>query len=495
MFNKSWIFSVFLGFLSASSAILLLAFSGYFLGSLALTLLIFPLWLFPLLAILRTLGRYLERIFSHYSALTYLAELRVKIFGNLINNQRVKTKNSAQFLHRLSADIELLNNFPLRFYLPLIWSLSLLILWLSVAIFLNFASISLICSLLIFALIIPYLGLYFSKKAALKIAFQNEKSREELLNSLYALPALLSWGTFNLEIKNFFKENEEVKNLEQELFNIANKSQLFQQLSLYITLGILLFNLQEAELKIMLLAFFSLLAYSQFALIENPAAYFLAQAGKKRLELFNNFEPKAREELAKQEIFLKVENLSLKMPNALTSPKKLNFALKKGDFLVIYGKSGIGKSSLLKAINAELDFTGKIEKSGKILYLAQEIDIFNDTLEANLKMGEDFEQSKILQILELVGLNSWVLEQKLGLKTQLGEYGAQISGGQAKRIALARLLLRDFDILLLDEPFAGIDANTRALILQNLKNYLNNEKICLIVSHEQLLGFEKLAIN
>jgi len=91
--------------------------------------------------------------------------------------------------------------------------------------------------------------------------------------------------------------------------------------------------------------------------------------------------------------------------------------------------------------------------------LPQHVTLFNQSLKANLALATpNASEEQMIQLLSLLGLAPWLAQLPQGLQTRLGEYGVAVSGGQAKRIALARILLQQPDVLLLDEPFTGLDA-------------------------------------
>lgn len=137
-----------------------------------------------------------------------------------------------------------------------------------------------------------------------------------------------------------------------------------------------------------------------------------------------------------------------------------------GQPLLIAGVSGAGKSTLLQVLaNELLPLSGQVWLNGQDLstlsltmmwgYLAQQIDIFDQTLAQNLRLGNAAaNDDELWQVLKKSGLISGLgSQQPSQLDTRLGEYGMAVSGGQARRIALARLLLSPKKILLLDEPF------------------------------------------
>ncbi|ORF09058.1 hypothetical protein BGH98_01370 [Snodgrassella alvi] len=116
--------------------------------------------------------------------------------------------------------------------------------------------------------------------------------------------------------------------------------------------------------------------------------------------------------------------------------------------------------------------------------MAQQLDIFDLTLAENLRLGKaDATEDELWSVLSSVGLAVWAENQPQLLETRLGEYGAAVSGGQARRIALARLLLRPYKILILDEPFAGIDEQAQAELASVLQQH-QQQGILIVASHQ-----------
>lgn len=188
--------------------------------------------------------------------------------------------------------------------------------------------------------------------------------------------------------------------------------------------------------------------------------------------------------------------VSAKIEGALVGAKEVSVTVNSGTPLIIKGPSGCGKSTLLQALAGELPLqSGEIQLNGKnwfeydwqdqLGYLGQQLDIFDQSLAANLRLGKpEASDEELIAALDKVGLLGWLQAQPQGLDTALGEYGAAISGGQARRIALARLLLKPRRVLLLDEPFAGLDAPTRAQLWQNVREH-QQQNLLIVVSHHQ----------
>lgn len=195
-----------------------------------------------------------------------------------------------------------------------------------------------------------------------------------------------------------------------------------------------------------------------------------------------------------------LKNVSAKIPGALIGAHEVSFTVSSGTPLIIKGPSGCGKSTLLQALAGELPLlSGTItlneqpwfnyDWEDQLGYLGQQLDIFDQSLAANLRLGKpNASEDQLLAALEKVGLLPWVQAQPLGLETHLGEYGTAISGGQARRIALARLLLKPRRVLLLDEPFAGLDQQTRQQVWQSVRQQQQHDLLIVVSHHDWDMG-------
>ena len=195
---------------------------------------------------------------------------------------------------------------------------------------------------------------------------------------------------------------------------------------------------------------------------------------------------------------LYAHDLAGKQPDAIVGFHDVNFSVQTGQALVITGVSGAGKSTLLQVLAGELaPVTGTFGYNGvadqrldwqalrtDIGMLAQQVDIFDQTLADNLRLGNPAaDDAALWQVLEAVSLADWAQAQPLGLDTPLGEYGQAISGGQARRVALARLLLKPYRVLLLDEPFAGLDADNRTRLWRYLRQHQQHGLLVVVTHH------------
>lgn len=149
----------------------------------------------------------------------------------------------------------------------------------------------------------------------------------------------------------------------------------------------------------------------------------------------------------------------------------LSLKIQKGEKIAIVGMSGSGKSTLLNLLLRFYDVTsGHISidnidlqaiSAGSLYNLMtivqQDVYIFDDTLKANITLSQSFTEDDIKKAVQQSGLESYILENELGLQTLCGENGSNLSGGQKQRLSIARALIRKTPILLLDEATSSLD--------------------------------------
>ena len=165
-------------------------------------------------------------------------------------------------------------------------------------------------------------------------------------------------------------------------------------------------------------------------------------------------------------------NVDFSYPNAEEKIfNNLSLQIKKGEKIAIVGMSGSGKSTMLNLLLRFYDVTSghiSIDNvdlqaiSAKSLYnlmtiVQQDVYIFDDTLKANITLSQSFTEDDIKKAVQQSGLESYILENELGLQTSCGENGSNLSGGERQRLSIARALIRKTPILLLDEATSSLD--------------------------------------
>lgn len=194
---------------------------------------------------------------------------------------------------------------------------------------------------------------------------------------------------------------------------------------------------------------------------------------------------------------LKLRDVSARWPHAEGAAlHDIDLDVAPGERVLVVGSSGAGKSTLAHVLVRFLDCSGTYEIGGTPvgriaaddLRLAvglceQRPMLFDETIRQNLLFARDTAtDAELEKSLERVGLGPWLREHG-GLDARVGERGALVSGGQAQRIALARALLREFPVLVLDEPTAGVDPAASDALLTDLLRAVPDDRAVVLISH------------
>lgn len=513
-----------LGAVGLSAAILLLAASGWFItaaGVAGLTpaaLYAFnylqPAAVIRTLAICRTLAIYGERIVSHDGILRLLQHLRLAVFDGLsrMTRYRLEDPGSGDLMQRMLADIDLLDQWPLRGLAPWIWSVSLSLVfagflyWVSVPLF----WIYLAPMLLIFG------GLpVLAASRAMKLArFQTRKAgerRQFLFETLAGLITLRTTGALETRLTTLKQMDLDLENSRWHLQALGIFSQAAILAALSLGLWGMLFQGAETvfsgQISAALLTGICcvMLGLSEVLapLSQTFQALGFTRGAQQRLHrIFDMPEDRGTITELSGPPRLELENITARQREALTGPDHVSLSLHQGDTLWIQGPSGCGKSTLAAVMAGWLaPSQGQVRVNGvpmgeveektlrrQIGLLDQDLYLFPMTLAENLRLGKpDAEDTELWEILERVALAPWARELPRGLDTPIGEYGTGLSGGQARRVCLGRLLLFGPPILILDEPFEGLDTPTADRLLTMLRQH-RKEGILVIISHQHLAG-------
>ena len=193
---------------------------------------------------------------------------------------------------------------------------------------------------------------------------------------------------------------------------------------------------------------------------------------------------------------LEVEHLSLAYPDGKKVLNDISFTAEKGQIIGITGPVACGKSTLGRAFLCEYPYEGAIRIDGRDLqrmkpnerakiigYLGHDPELFNDTIENNILMGEKKDAGTFLK---MVCMEKEVAAMDDAEQSLIGSGGVRLSGGQGKRLALARTLCHPRPVLILDDPFSALDRPTEREVFAHLREQ-TREDIVLLISHRLYL--------
>jgi ABC-type transport system involved in cytochrome bd biosynthesis fused ATPase/permease subunit len=194
---------------------------------------------------------------------------------------------------------------------------------------------------------------------------------------------------------------------------------------------------------------------------------------------------------------LEATNLQVAWSHEFMQP--VSFKIKRGELLVIRGRSGSGKSTLAMGLLGLLKYRGSLTANGnevsssadlsdRIVGTVQRTHIFNTTVRENLKIANpEASNDQIMMVLEILELTALINELPNGLDTLIGEFGRTLSGGEAKRLSVARALLSPADVIVLDEPTEHLDTGLGLRIEKSIRTFLNN-RILIVITHSGWLS-------
>jgi ATP-binding cassette, subfamily B, multidrug efflux pump len=240
-----------------------------------------------------------------------------------------------------------------------------------------------------------------------------------------------------------------------------------------------------------------------------------AAASQKRLNEFLDTEPSIKNSAiakkAKLTGDIKFENVDFTYSHTgVKAIKNFNLHIKPGQQIAVVGRTGSGKTTLAQLLMRMFDVNfGDISFDGanikdidvadlrkQISYVPQDGFLFSDTIENNISFGsKERNLDKVKYSADLAVIHHDIENFPKAYDTEIGERGVMLSGGQKQRISIARALMKDAPILILDDCLSAVDAKTEKQIIGNLKEFLHN-KTSILITHRifSLLNFDKIIV-
>ncbi|MBP2837675.1 heme ABC transporter ATP-binding protein/permease CydC [Dickeya parazeae] len=470
-------------------------------------------------AILRTVSRYFERLVSHDATFRVLLHLRVFTFSRILplSPGGLVRFRQAELLNRLVADVDTLDHLYLRVISPLISALVVIV---ALAYGLSFLDSSLALTLaaimLALLVVLPLVFYRAGQPIGTDLTVLRAHYRVQLTTWIQGQAELAVFGALThfrrqlemLELRWFERQRQQagLSALSQAILIAA--SGLTATLLLWLAAGGVGGDSQPGAL-IALFVFTALAAFETLAPVAGAfqhIGHVVASAARVNqlltLRPSVTFPTQGPERL--KQVQLALDSVSFTYPEqSQPALSDVSLTLTPGEHVALLGRTGCGKSTLLQLLTRAWDCsTGEVRLNGTPLaafpestlrdamsVVPQRVHIFSATLRENLRLAAPSASDEQLSaVLTQVGLEKLLDDQ--GLNAWLGEGGRQLSGGEQRRIGVARALLHPAPLVLLDEPTEGLDADTEQRILQLLRQHCLG-KTLIVITH-RLNGLESM---
>ena len=518
---KKWVaLAVLLSFLTIGSSVGLMAMSAYLISKAALVTEVSDIALVittvRVFAIARAAFRYLERYITHAATFQILTRLRVWFFAAIepLAPARLTTYRSGDLMTRIVGDIETLENFYVRVVVP---PMTAALVTFCACLILGIFNVSLAAALFVFlvltGVVLPLFSRWISREPAAALISSRAELNAALVDEIQGLADLLAFDQAQQHQNRALALNHELTRTQERLAMLRGMSNalaaLFTSLAglTVLMLGIPLVN--GGQIDGVYLALLPLTAIASFEAVQ-PLSLALQQleanqaAGRRLFELIDAA-PEVGDPVqpSPQPADYGLEIRHLKFGYAADEPPVLDdvsFTIPARSRVAVMGPSGSGKSTLVNLLLRFWDYhAGEIKIGGHDLHeycaedvrqmlgvVSQQVHLFNATVQDNLLLANpDATDEQMREACRQALLHDFIETLPQGYDTLIGENGVLLSGGERQRLAIARVILKNAPLLILDEATANLDSITEQQLLQSLESFMAGRTV-IIISHHRL---------
>ncbi len=505
-----WLRGMALLLLWTISFIALPAISGWFLAACSLAFLtasslfsyIAPSAAVRLLSILRTAMRYFERMANHKTTLEAQRRLQLGIFKSVARFPYFKKQfnNNASILENSTYGVDMILNHILLWILPFTT--------LVIAVILYFLFLKVLCldialefllSSAILLFLLPQFILLRNRRLYAQLKQKREENNQHLMQSFRGRIEIVK---YHLEDKALAQQEESRRQIERLEYKLQANAIALQSLVGFGLSSIAVFILWHSEqysidAPMAIGLFFGIMAQAELAemlFAGKSEKSSVAHQVKDLDAIINNVDIAENSSIASALEDLRLQNMRAQIPQSPIRTEAVSTVIAKGEWVALYGETGKGKTTLLNSLFfPEYQLEGYLQWNGKTvahlpvpecIYVTQKAYLLTGTLKENF---EGYKEQEIEKVMTVVDLNSWYVGLSHGLDTFLGENGESLSGGQRKKLLLAQALLKKPQLLVVDEPTAGVSTENALHIFNNIRKEFP-EMSLLVSTH--LIDFE-----
>ena len=502
----------------------LLALSGWFLAATAMAGLagyaaqnsfnfFTPAAMVRFFATVRVLSRYTERLVTHEATFRLLADLRVWFYTRIepLAPAILQTHRAADLLNRIVTDIDTLNLFYLRVFLPVLTAIGAGLVMVAFFAFFSWpAALALLVGLGLNGMLAPLLTSRLGARPGAEINRLTASLRMDYVEALQGMGELLVFGAATRAKDRIAGLNERLAEAQAELGRVSGLGFALSALAANMTLLVVIIagarqyeagGMTASEVPMLLLG--AMAAFEATAPL--PAALqFMGQIKAAARRIFDLADQQPAVALlaapapVPQGYALDLRNITLRYAQD-ASPALNDFSLRvaEGRCVGMIGPTGAGKSSIINLLmrfnefqDGEARFGGhdlraysSADLANYITVVSQRSYLFHTTIRDNLLLANGAaDEAALWHALDVAQLGAFVRSLPRGLDNLVGEGGASLSGGQVRRVALARAVLKHTPWLILDEPTEGLDNETERAFLADLKPILAG-RTALYITH------------
>ena len=466
----------------------------------------------------RAVCRYFERYTSHRMAFQGLYGLRVWFYAHLepLAPAILKRFGAGDMLGRIMGDIEVLQFFYLRTLIPPVAAIALTVLVAYGVSTIDSTLVTpIVLSSLVLGLVLPLVVYAHNKQSLTEIGPQQGEYKSLLSDTMDSLEDVISYGNEDLvyhRIQHMMHIVDTNKGVIERGMNLGNTLFLGGVQITVVIVAILAANALTGAWASVMVAVAAIGTQAWFEALQPMIAAVHHGAESKvatsRLMALANepmpvVDPKAPKPFnANRDITFTDVSFGYNQDRCIY--EHLRLGIKQGQSVAIVGASGSGKTTLFNMLERLYDYGGSIHVGDVELKdisidtwrnalgtITQDTYIFHASFEDNIRLARpDASAADLERAIERASLRSVVDRLPAGFNTIVGSGGHGLSGGERQRVALARLFLRNPQIVLLDEPLEGLDQVTRKALHRDLMEYVK-DKTCLYITH-QLEGLEQM---
>ena len=530
--HSAWLAGgIMLSLLTALASIALLTLSGWFISASAIAGLVavdgntlafnfmLPAAQIRALAITRTVGRYGERIVTHEATFRVLAGIRSWFFQQLIPlvPGRLSALRSGDLLSRMTADIDALDALYLRLLAPaVVAAIGVSAVTVFLARYAPVISLTTGSMLIIASVWVPWVFSRLGRVGAEEIVVLAANFRIRQLDMMQGLADLIAnraYGRFSDKLEQFSDLMINTQRRNNRLSALSSAfGLLLSQFALFIALVLAAIAFKDGLLSgpDAAVVVFCVIAAFELVMPLPQAMQMLGKTQKaaRRIRQVAEMPPtitKPNQPLALPKRYdLQLNDVSFRYQDRQGRVlKNINLTIPQGSKIAIIGPSGSGKTSLLHLLMRYYDpEQGCVLLAGQNIkhfdadelmtcfgVLSQRSQLFAASIKENLLIAKPKASATELNAaVKAAGLETFIGRLPEGLETWVGESGVKVSGGEARRIALARLYLKNAPILILDEPTEGLDSDTERDVFDALADFAKDKTVVMVTHREAGLG-------